>query len=154
MGDIPQVVPTDPVPAKASHEPTVYMNYPDYPSMSNTEPQVNAPPPYESHDFTPQFHPRLSTKNSSVFPNVMAASGPGQPHTMDSVYKSSDSASMSTNEKGTLRKISNLQRISIRCPLKKLKEKSTLTFHSKVWLLYFIKYFQIYSCLHFLILLL
>ena len=149
LAEGPQVVPTDPVSAKVSFEPTVYMNCPNYPSRSNPEPQVNAPPSYESHDFTPQVPARLPTKNPPVFPKGMAASGPGHPYTMDSVQKSSDSASIRTNEQGkksTLKEISNLQRISIRCPFKKLKEKSTLSFHSKVWLLYFIEYFQIYSC--------
>lgn len=153
LAEGPQVVPTDPVSAKASFEPTVYMNYPNYPSRSNPEPQTNAPPSYESHDFTPQVPARLP-KKPPVFPHGMAVSGPGHPHTMGSVQKSSDSESMRTNEQGknsTLRKISNLLRISNRCPFKKLKKRidSKLTIES--WLLILIiKYCQIYPWLHFL----
>uniref|UniRef100_A0A8B8E892 Poly [ADP-ribose] polymerase n=1 Tax=Crassostrea virginica TaxID=6565 RepID=A0A8B8E892_CRAVI len=97
LAEGPQVVPTDPVSAKASFEPTVYMNYPNYLSRSNPEPQTNAPPSYESHDFTPQVPARLP-KKPPVFPHGMAVSGPGHPHTMGSVQKSSDSESMRTNE--------------------------------------------------------
>ena len=110
LTDGPQVIPTDPVSAKASFEPTVYMNYRNYPSRSNPKPQTNAPPSYKSYDFTPQVSARLPTKKPPVFPYGMAAPGPGHLDTKDSVQKSYDSASMRTNEQGTLRKINNLQR--------------------------------------------
>lgn len=93
----PQIVPTDPMAAKSSFEPTINVNYP---IMSNPETQANAAPSFDSHDFTPQVSDRLPITKSAVLPNIMAASNPGHSDTMDSVYKSSDSASIRTNEQG------------------------------------------------------
>lgn len=86
----PRMIPPDYASNQSSFEPRVYANVP---SVSILNPLSSDTIHYDNHDFSPQLHPRIHTRQSPGFQNETRGGGGGvQSSSMGSVLRSSGDA--------------------------------------------------------------